>query len=73
MPLALPIEVMLSKILANGLVILLAAGLSLTVVVQWWLGVPIAGSLTLFLARFIVLLSRRLAFFSARSQPRSWS
>jgi ABC-2 type transport system permease protein len=49
MPLV-PIEIMLSKVLANGLVILVAAGLSLVVVVQWWLNVPVAGSLTLFLA-----------------------
>jgi ABC-2 type transport system permease protein len=48
MPLV-PIEIMLSKVLANGLVILVAAGFSLVVVVQWWLRVPIAGSLTLFL------------------------
>jgi ABC-2 type transport system permease protein len=48
MPLV-PIEIMLSKVLANGLVILVAAGLSLVVVVQWWLHVPVAGSLTLFL------------------------
>ncbi len=39
-----PAEIMLSKILANGIVILLAAGLSLLFVVQWWLQVPIAGS-----------------------------
>lgn len=45
-----PAEIMLAKIIANGLVILVAAGLSLAVVVQWWLQVPIAGSLTLFLA-----------------------
>ncbi len=45
-----PTEIMLAKIIANGLVILLAAGLSLALVVQWWLQVPIAGSLTLFLA-----------------------
>jgi ABC-2 type transport system permease protein len=48
MPLV-PIEIMLSKVLANGLVIMVAAGLSLVVVVQWWLHVPVAGSLTLFL------------------------
>jgi hypothetical protein len=35
---------MLSKILANGIVILAAAELSLLLVVQWWLQVPIAGS-----------------------------
>jgi ABC-2 type transport system permease protein len=45
-----PAEIMLSKILANGIVILFAAGLSLLLVVQWWLQVPIAGSIVLFLA-----------------------
>jgi len=49
MPLV-PAEIMLSKILANGLVILVAAGMSLVVVVGWLLNVPIAGSLALFLA-----------------------
>jgi ABC-2 type transport system permease protein len=43
-----PTEIMLAKILANGLVILVAAMLSLTIVVQWWLQVPIAGSRLLF-------------------------
>ncbi len=45
-----PTEIMLAKIIASGLVILVAAGLSLALVVQWWLQVPIAGSLALFLA-----------------------
>jgi ABC-2 type transport system permease protein len=45
-----PAEIMLAKIVANALVILIAAGLSLAFVVQWWLNVPIAGSLSLFLA-----------------------
>ncbi len=45
-----PAEIMLSKIIANGLVILIAAGLSLSLVVEALLKVPIAGSLTLFLA-----------------------
>jgi len=45
-----PAEIMLSKIIANGLVILIAAILSLNLVVQWWLKVPIAGSLILFVA-----------------------
>jgi hypothetical protein len=40
---------MLSKSLANGLVILAAAGLSLLFVLQWRLQVPIAGSTLLFL------------------------
>jgi len=45
-----PSEIMLSKINANGLVILIAAGFSLALVVNRLLNVPIAGSLTLFLA-----------------------
>jgi ABC-2 type transport system permease protein len=49
MPLV-PAEIMLSKIIANGLVILIAATLSLNLVVEWWLKVPIAGSLILFVA-----------------------
>jgi len=44
-----PSEIMLSKIWANGLVILVAALLSMKLVVQLWLQVPIAGSLLLFL------------------------
>jgi ABC-2 type transport system permease protein len=44
-----PAEIMLSKILANGIVILVGAELSLLFVVQWWLKVPIAGSPVLFL------------------------
>jgi len=49
MPLV-PTEIMLAKIITNALVILVAAGLSLVFVVQWWLKVPVAGSLTLFMA-----------------------
>jgi ABC-2 type transport system permease protein len=44
-----PAEIMLAKIVANGMVIVFAAGLSLWLVVQWWLQVPIAGSTLLFL------------------------
>ena len=44
-----PPEIMWSKIIANGLVIIIATALSLIFVVQWWLGVPIAGSKVLFL------------------------
>ena len=44
-----PTEIMLAKILANGLVILTAAMLSLGLVVKWWLGVPVAGSPLLFI------------------------
>ena len=44
-----PPEIMWSKIIANGLVIIIATALSLIFVVQWWLAVPIAGSKVLFL------------------------
>lgn len=42
-------EIAAAKIWANGLVILVAAGLSLRFVVEVWLRVPIAGSIGLFL------------------------
>jgi ABC-2 type transport system permease protein len=45
----IPAEIMLAKILANGLVTLAAAWLSLVLVVEWWLEVPIRGSILLFL------------------------
>jgi ABC-2 type transport system permease protein len=48
MPLG-PAEIMLGKIWSMGLVVLVAATLSLTLMVQGVLQVPIAGSLTLFL------------------------
>jgi len=44
-----PIEIMLAKMIANALVILVAAMLSLQFVVHWWIGSPINGSLLLFL------------------------
>jgi ABC-2 type transport system permease protein len=44
-----PAEIMLAKMLANGLVILVAAMLSLQFVVHLWIGAPIAGSMLLFL------------------------
>jgi ABC-2 type transport system permease protein len=43
------IEIMLSKIIANGTVILIATALSLAFVVEGWLQVPVAGSRLLFL------------------------
>ena len=49
MPIA-PLQIALSKIWANGVVVLVAAGLSLVLVVRGALGVPIAGSIPLFLA-----------------------
>jgi ABC-2 type transport system permease protein len=45
-----PLEIMMAKIWANGLVVLLAVGLSMWLVVETLLQVPIAGSLALFLA-----------------------
>jgi ABC-2 type transport system permease protein len=44
-----PAEIMLAKMFANGLVILVAAMLSLQFVVHLWIGAPIAGSIWLFL------------------------
>jgi ABC-2 type transport system permease protein len=44
-----PFEIAMSKVWANSLVITVAAGLSLYVVVRGMLGVPIAGSIPLFM------------------------
>jgi ABC-2 type transport system permease protein len=44
-----PAEIMVSKILANGIIVVVAAGLSLELVVKWWLQVPVVGSVALFL------------------------
>jgi ABC-2 type transport system permease protein len=44
-----PAEIMLAKMFANGLVILVAAMLSLQFVVHLWIGAPINGSIFLFL------------------------
>ncbi len=49
MPLT-PAEIMIAKVWANGLIIVIAATLSLKVVVQGVLAVPIAGSVPLFVA-----------------------
>ena len=49
-------EIVAAKIWANGLVILLAAGFSLHVVVHLALGVPIVGSVELFLAGAAIYL-----------------
>ncbi|SIS82419.1 ABC transporter permease [Neptunomonas antarctica] len=43
-----PLEIVLSKVLANGLVVLVAATLSLVFIVQYVLHVPIKGSVYLF-------------------------
>lgn len=51
-----PLEIAASKIWANGLVIIVAAGLSLSLVVRGLLHIPIAGSVPLFLAGTAVYL-----------------
>jgi ABC-2 type transport system permease protein len=55
MPLT-PFEIAISKIWSNGLVIAVAVGLSLVFVVRGLLGVPIAGSIPLFLAGVVIYL-----------------
>jgi ABC-2 type transport system permease protein len=60
MPLS-PFQIMAAKVWANGLVVLVAASLSLAFVVQGALGVPIAGSIALF------LLGTMLHLFSTTS------
>jgi len=55
MPLT-PFEIAMSKVWANGLVITVAAGLSLYVVVKAILGIPIAGSIPLFMAGVVIYL-----------------
>jgi ABC-2 type transport system permease protein len=48
MPIIAP-EIMIAKMIANALVILVAAVLSIQLVVHWWIGAPINGSLLLFI------------------------
>lgn len=45
-----PLEIMLAKLWAMMLVVFVTAGLSLTLVVQGWLQVPLQGSVALFMA-----------------------
>ncbi|WP_281966833.1 ABC transporter permease [Roseovarius nanhaiticus] len=51
-----PSEIMVAKIWANGLAIIIGAILSLWLVVQGILGVPIAGSISLFIAGSVLYL-----------------
>ena len=55
MPLT-PFEIAMSKVWANGLVIAVAVGLSLYLVVRLMLGVPIAGSIPLFMVGVVIYL-----------------
>jgi ABC-2 type transport system permease protein len=52
-----PYEIMLAKVWANGLVILIGAAFALWIMVHGLLGVPIAGSVALFLAGTILYLA----------------
>ncbi|MEM9472146.1 MAG: ABC transporter permease [Pseudomonadota bacterium] len=49
-------QIMIAKVWANGFIIVVAAGLSLTFVVQGLLQVPIAGSKALFIAGAVIYL-----------------
>ena len=51
-----PFEIMVAKVWSMGLVVLVAAALSLNFVVRGWLGVPVAGSLWLFFAGAALML-----------------
>jgi ABC-2 type transport system permease protein len=55
MPLT-PFEIAMSKVWANGLVITIAVGLALYLVVRALLGVPIAGSIPLFMLGVVIYL-----------------
>jgi len=55
MPLT-PFEIAMSKVWANGLVITVAVGLSLYIVVRGMLGIPIAGSIPLFMVGVVIYL-----------------
>ena len=73
MPLT-PFEIAMSKIWANGLVIVIAVGLSLRFVVHGLLGIPIAGSIPLFLfgAAVYLFFATAIGIFLgtvARSMP----
>lgn len=51
-----PLEIMLAKVWSMGLVVLAAAALSLRLVVEAWLAVPLQGSMALFLAATLLHL-----------------
>jgi ABC-2 type transport system permease protein len=51
-----PLEIMVSKVWSMGLVVLVAAFVSLNLVVRWSLGVPVAGSIPLFFAGAALVL-----------------
>ena len=71
MPLT-PFEIAMSKIWANSLVITVAAGLSLYLVVRVVLGVPVAGSIPLFMFGVVIYLffATAIGIFLAPSPAR---
>ncbi len=69
-----PSEIVLAKIWSNALVILIATTLSIYIVVQQWLSVPVAGSVPLFLlgTAFYLFSTTSMGIFMgtfARSMP----
>ena len=65
----------MSKVLANGLVILTAVTASMFVVVRTLLDVPIAGSLPLFLlvvSPLVLLRRKRLGCSTSAQSPGRW-
>lgn len=73
MPLT-PFEIMAAKVWANGLIVLIAAALSLHFVIRTFLGIPVGGSVTLFLLGTVLHLfsTTALGIFLgtvARSMP----
>jgi len=51
-----PVEIMLAKVLANGLVVIIAAAISLYIIVQGALEIPIVGSIALYLGGMVIYL-----------------
>lgn len=62
-----PAEIMLAKVWSMGLVVLVAAALSLNLVVRWLLDVPVQGSLVLFFsgAALVLFATTSLGIFMA--------
>ena len=71
MPLT-PFEIAMSKVWANGLVIAVAVALSLYLVLRLMLGIPVAGSIPLFMVGVVIYLffATAIGIFSARSRGR---
>lgn len=51
-----PLEIMLSKVWSMGLVVLVASTLALVFIIKGWLGIPIAGSLVMFVVATALML-----------------